>query len=74
MVRFTINAGPVAQRLEQGIRCLIRSGMIRASKDSAKISRNNFTTDRTDKTDARMRLELVLSESRSRYAESGFVF
>ena len=59
-------------RCSGSIRCSIRSGMIRASKNSARKSRNNFTTDRTGNTDGWMRPALGLNESRSRHAESRF--
>jgi hypothetical protein len=42
------------------------------SKNFARKSRNNFTTDRTDNTDGWIRPELGLNQSRSRHAESGF--
>jgi hypothetical protein len=53
------------------ILCSIRSEMIRASKNSAKISGITSTTDRTDNTDGWMRPELGLNESRSRHTGSG---
>jgi hypothetical protein len=37
--------------------------MIRGFKNSARKSRNNFTTDRTDNTDGWMRPELGLNQS-----------